>query len=215
MKWGLMAEVGSKAKLTLQFRRAPDGGFGARCLVSFGQYSSRRQTKDCPAALNRGTGSFDIPLDATNGTAQRGKNDDFSRSNAFFRRFQHLARRAIFAAAMLAATVVPGTADAAGRGRMVGPGAYDGTWNVMFATTTGNCSSNSVPFNVAGTRAPRREAARSRAASAGPGSLRSTSRSAHRMPAAADGWSELQGRAAGAASSPAIAAAAAGQATRT
>ena len=32
-------------------------------------------------------------------------------------------------------------------------GAYDGTWNVLFATQRGNCSSsNSVPFSVAGTR---------------------------------------------------------------
>ena len=31
--------------------------------------------------------------------------------------------------------------------------AYDGTWNVVFATTRGNCSSGySVPFAVAGTR---------------------------------------------------------------
>ena len=32
-------------------------------------------------------------------------------------------------------------------------GAYDGTWNVVFFTQAGNCSStNSVPFMVAGTR---------------------------------------------------------------
>jgi hypothetical protein len=32
-------------------------------------------------------------------------------------------------------------------------GAYDGTWNVVFATRTGNCSSsNSVPFAVSGAR---------------------------------------------------------------
>ncbi len=37
--------------------------------------------------------------------------------------------------------------------RTVRPGAYDGTWNVIFATQAGNCSStNSVPFAVAGTR---------------------------------------------------------------
>jgi hypothetical protein len=31
------------------------------------------------------------------------------------------------------------------------PGAYDGTWNVVFTTKAGNCSSNnSAPFNVAG-----------------------------------------------------------------
>ena len=32
-------------------------------------------------------------------------------------------------------------------------GAYDGTWNVVFATTRGNCSSGySVPFTVTGSR---------------------------------------------------------------
>jgi hypothetical protein len=32
-------------------------------------------------------------------------------------------------------------------------GAYDGTWNVVFTTRAGNCSSmNSAPFNVSGTR---------------------------------------------------------------
>jgi hypothetical protein len=47
--------------------------------------------------------------------------------------------------AVLAAA--PCTADAA-RG-----GAYDGIWNVVFATTRGNCSSGySVPFTVTGGR---------------------------------------------------------------
>jgi hypothetical protein len=33
------------------------------------------------------------------------------------------------------------------------PGAYDGNWNVTFTTRAGNCSStNSAPFNVAGTQ---------------------------------------------------------------
>src|SRR5579859_6127619 len=32
-------------------------------------------------------------------------------------------------------------------------GAYDGTWNVVFTTRAGNCSSNnSAPFNVSGTQ---------------------------------------------------------------
>ena len=53
--------------------------------------------------------------------------------------------------AALAAMVAPGTADAATRVRA--GGAYDGTWNVVFATTRGNCSSGySVPFTVSGTR---------------------------------------------------------------
>src|SRR3954470_24341167 len=53
--------------------------------------------------------------------------------------------------AAFAAATVPVTADAATR--VKGGGAYDGTWNVVFATTRGNCSSGySVPFQVAGTR---------------------------------------------------------------
>jgi hypothetical protein len=33
------------------------------------------------------------------------------------------------------------------------PGAYDGTWNVVFTTKAGNCSSNnSAPFSVSGTQ---------------------------------------------------------------
>jgi hypothetical protein len=55
----------------------------------------------------------------------------------------------VFAA--LAVTALPATADAATRTR--GGGAYDGIWNVVFATTRGNCSSGySVPFTVAGNR---------------------------------------------------------------
>ena len=51
--------------------------------------------------------------------------------------------------AVLATVAGPGSADAAPRAR----GAYDGVWNVVFATTRGNCSSGySVPFTVAGSR---------------------------------------------------------------
>jgi hypothetical protein len=53
----------------------------------------------------------------------------------------------VFAA--LAAVAMPGGAQAATRRA----GAYDGTWNVVFATTRGNCSSGySVPFTVIGGR---------------------------------------------------------------
>jgi hypothetical protein len=53
------------------------------------------------------------------------------------------ARRAILAAAAMTAISWPGAADA----RMAG--AYDGVWNVVFATTRGTCSSGySVPFTV-------------------------------------------------------------------
>jgi hypothetical protein len=52
----------------------------------------------------------------------------------------------VFAA--LAAIAAPDSADAAQPRR-----SYDGTWNVVFATTKGNCSSGySVPFMVAGNR---------------------------------------------------------------
>ncbi len=57
--------------------------------------------------------------------------------------------RWIAAAAALAALAIPGAADA----RVARGGAYDGTWNVVFATTRGTCSSGySIPFMVAGTR---------------------------------------------------------------
>ena len=57
--------------------------------------------------------------------------------------------RWIAAIAALAALSVPGAADA----RIARGGAYDGTWNVVFATTRGTCSSGySVPFTVVGNR---------------------------------------------------------------
>jgi hypothetical protein len=58
--------------------------------------------------------------------------------------------RAILTVAALAtAAALPGAADA----RMVRGGAYDGVWNVTFATTRGTCSSGySVPFTVTGSR---------------------------------------------------------------
>lgn len=53
-------------------------------------------------------------------------------------------------AALLAAiAAAPVTAEA----RVPRAGAYDGTWNVVFATRAGNCSAtNSVPFAVSGSR---------------------------------------------------------------
>jgi hypothetical protein len=63
-----------------------------------------------------------------------------------FSRFSALRWLPVFAA--LATAAVPSTADAARAA-----GAYNGTWNVVFATTRGNCSSGySVPFLVTGTR---------------------------------------------------------------
>jgi hypothetical protein len=73
---------------------------------------------------------------------------------AFFADFRPMsALRWIFAAAVLAAVAMPGTAEAARRAGIVRAGPYDGVWNVVFATTAGNCSStNSVPFTVSGRR---------------------------------------------------------------
>ncbi|MBR1196094.1 hypothetical protein JQ634_20255 [Bradyrhizobium sp. AUGA SZCCT0240] len=63
-----------------------------------------------------------------------------------FSHFSTLRWLPVFAA--LAVTAVPSSADAARAS-----GAYNGTWNVVFATTRGNCSSGySVPFQVMGTR---------------------------------------------------------------
>ena len=70
---------------------------------------------------------------------------------ADFRRMRALPW--IFAAAVLAAVAAPNTADAATRARIVRAGAYDGVWNVVFATQAGNCSAtNSAPFAVSGRR---------------------------------------------------------------
>jgi hypothetical protein len=75
-----------------------------------------------------------------------------ARSIAVFADFRVLrALRWMFAAAVLVVIAVPGTADAR-TARMARAGAYDGTWNVMFATQAGNCNSNSFPFAVSGTR---------------------------------------------------------------
>ena len=71
-----------------------------------------------------------------------------ARPIAFFADFSALrALRWILAAVALAAA--PGTADAV----PVRPGAFDGIWNVTFAPRAGNChATNTVPFNVSGTR---------------------------------------------------------------
>jgi len=54
--------------------------------------------------------------------------------------------RSLALLAVIGAAALPSTADA-----RVGP--YDGVWNVVFATTRGNCRSGlSVPFTVTGSR---------------------------------------------------------------
>jgi hypothetical protein len=75
-----------------------------------------------------------------------------ARSIAYFADFRRLrALSCAFALALLTTLAAPNPADATTG--MIRAGAYDGTWNVLFATRMGNCSStNSVPFNVTGTR---------------------------------------------------------------
>ena len=75
-----------------------------------------------------------------------------ARTLTFFADFTAMrAPRWILAAAVLAAAATASAAaDAATRIR---PGAFDGTWNVMFSPQAGNChASNTVPFTVMGTR---------------------------------------------------------------
>jgi hypothetical protein len=64
------------------------------------------------------------------------------------------ALRWIFVAAVLGAVVaMPGDAEARRARIYRTAGAYDGIWNVVFATQAGNCSAtNSAPFAVSGRR---------------------------------------------------------------
>jgi hypothetical protein len=91
--------------------------------------------------------------DAASGAVKKQKKMTVSaRSIGLFADFSRpRASRWIFAIAFVAALAAPATADAR-RARMVrAAGAYDGVWNVVFATHAGNCSStNSVPFTVVG-----------------------------------------------------------------
>jgi hypothetical protein len=75
-----------------------------------------------------------------------------AQSIAYFADFKRMrALRWISAVAVVGAASLSAPADA--QARMVRAEAYDGTWNVVFATQRGNCSSNnSVPFTVTGTR---------------------------------------------------------------
>ena len=69
-----------------------------------------------------------------------------------------------------------------------GRGAYDGTWNVVFATTRGNCSSGySVPFTVTGSRVSSAGGGRVSGSVNRGGASRSASRSAPPRRAAAAG----------------------------
>lgn len=83
----------------------------------------------------------------------RKKMPHFARSIAGFAAFpRRRPLRRLPVLAVLAAVAAPDIADAAPKGGR-GLRAYDGTWNVVFATTRGNCSSGySVPFTVVGRR---------------------------------------------------------------
>ena len=76
----------------------------------------------------------------------------FQRSIAHFTAFPRpRSLRWLPILAAFAAIAAAPAADAATRHRAAG--AYDGIWNVVFATTRGNCSSGySVPFTVIGSR---------------------------------------------------------------
>ena len=105
------------------------------------------------ATMNRGRGCRYYPVTSLTSRPGAGRNDPFSPIDcpfAAFPRLRTLRWLPVFAA--LAVIAAPGTAEAAPRGGK-SLRAYDGTWNVVFATTRGDCSSGySVPFTVTGSR---------------------------------------------------------------
>ncbi len=106
--------------------------------------------------MNREIGWIDeSPMPAGGVIEKRGKMIISARSTASFANFGRVGAL-LFAAAVLAAMIAaPDAANARSIGaRSVGAvRAYDGTWNVVFATRAGNCSSNnSFPFAVSGGR---------------------------------------------------------------
>jgi hypothetical protein len=103
--------------------------------------------------MNRATGW----IDHLTGSHQHGKQKQGDKmtispfSIAAFANFKpaRTVRWALTAIA-LAVLAAPGAAEAR---RVVGAGAYNGTWNVTFTPRAGNChNTNSVPFAVYGTR---------------------------------------------------------------
>jgi hypothetical protein len=70
-------------------------------------------------------------------------------SSAAFSRPRALRGLSVIIALTVFLVIQPGAADA----RVRAGGAYDGVWNVVFATTRGTCSTGySVPFTVNGSR---------------------------------------------------------------
>jgi hypothetical protein len=128
---------------------------------------------------------------------------------AFFAEFKPIrALRWVFAAAVFAAIAAPGAADA----RIARAGAYDGVWNVVFATRAGHCSStNSVPFTVSGHRVSSAGGGKVTGASAATAPCRSEYLSACRSLAAAAGSPAIRVSAGGPELFPATAAAAPGR----
>jgi len=102
--------------------------------------------------MNRKTRSIDELLILADLARSRNKMTHFDQPLARFTALPRLSTlRLLSVFAALVTVAAPVAADAATRTRA--GGAYDGTWNVVFATTRGNCSSgHSVPFTVAGSR---------------------------------------------------------------
>ena len=102
--------------------------------------------------MNRKTRSIDkLPILAD----LAGSRNKMTHFDQLINRFTALPRlstlRCLSLFAALVTVAAPVAADAATR--TGAGGAYDGTWNVVFATTRGNCSSgHSVPFTVSGSR---------------------------------------------------------------
>ncbi len=100
--------------------------------------------------MNRKARCFDELLILADLARSRNKMTHFDQSIA---RFAALPRLRTLRWAAVLAAVVTMTAPADAGTRMRATGAYDGTWNVVFATARGNCSSgHSVPFTVSGSR---------------------------------------------------------------
>jgi len=96
--------------------------------------------------MNRESGFADELLISANSAGNWTKMTHLYRSIARFPALCPLRALSVLAAA--ATVAVSGSAGAAVRA-----GAYDGVWNVVFATTRGNCRSGySVPFMVTGGR---------------------------------------------------------------
>jgi hypothetical protein len=74
-------------------------------------------------------------------------------SSAAFSRPRALRALSVIIALTVFLVIQPGAADARVRAGGAYAGAYDGIWNVVFATTRGTCSTGySVPFTVNGSR---------------------------------------------------------------